>query len=226
MMKLATSTNLICDRTDGSVMSVEEMLRMAHEAGFDRFDMNFYNWVLPHSPFLTDGWEAWIHSIAETAAKLGVEFGQSHAYTFDFLNPAWPEEEFDYHQQLVRRSIDCCAILGASIIVTHPSTDSSTMYPIRISKERNAEYFKALLDYSLRYDMSLAVENMCDYAVMPRRKYFVTPEEIIDFIDEFNDNRVGVCWDFEHADIMQIDQVQALLALDHRLLATHVSCDW
>lgn len=222
-MRLATSTNLICDRPDGTVMPLEDMLRLAHEAGFDRFDMNFYDWALPHSPFLTDRWEAWIHSVADTAAKLGVEFGQSHAYTFDFLNPAWTDEEYEYHQTLVKRSIYCCYLLGSTICVTHPSTDYTTVSPVRTSKEKNTEYFKTLLDFALQYDMSLAIENMCDYSILPRRKYFVTPEEIIDFVDDFNDKRLGVCWDFEHADIMKMDQVQALLAIDHRLLATHVS---
>lgn len=46
---------------------------------------------------------------------------------------------------------------------------------------------------------------MCDFSIAPRRKYCATPEELVDFIDEFNDYRLGICWDFEHADIMKRD---------------------
>ena len=84
-MRLATSSNIVCERPNGEVFTLEKTLQLASKAGFDRFDISFYDWSLPHSPFITDKWEAWIHSVANEAARLGVQFGQCHAYTFNFL---------------------------------------------------------------------------------------------------------------------------------------------
>lgn len=222
-MKLATSTNIVCDRPDGSVFPLPKTLELASEAGFKRFDMNFWDWALPHSPFLTDGWEKWIYEVANSAAKLGVEFGQCHSYTFNFLNPNLSEEEYNYHQMLTKRSLECCSILGSKLCVTHPDTDFQAMDLVKSSKTKNIEYFKGLLEYASSFNMSLALENMCDFSIAPKRKYCATPEELVDFVDEFNDSRIGICWDFEHADIMKQDQRKSLIYMGDRLKATHVS---
>ena len=161
--------------------------------------------------------------MADSAAKLGVEFGQCHSYTFGFLNPNLSEEEYNYHQMLTKRSLECCSILGSKLCVTHPDTDFVAIDSIKSSRKKNMEYFKNLLEVASSYDMELAIENMCDFSIAPKRKFCATPEELVDFIDEFNDSRLGICWDFEHADIMKQDQRQSLLHIGDRLKATHVS---
>ena len=87
-MKLSTSSNLVFTRPDGRIMPLTEMMRMGKEAGFTRFDLNFYDWSLPHSPFWTEGWRQWIDQVAEEKERLGVTFGQCHAYTYNFLDRA------------------------------------------------------------------------------------------------------------------------------------------
>ncbi len=222
-MKLATSTNIVCDRPDGSVFDLEKTLKIASDAGFKRFDISFYDWALPHSPFLTDKWESWIYGVANSASKLGVEFGQSHAYTFQFLKSNQSEEEFKYHQGLVERSLICCHILGSRISVTHPDTDRSGACIFKDSKEKNIEYFTKLLEFADKLGMSLAIENMCDVSSYPIRKYCNNAEELVDLVSAVNDERLGICWDFEHADIMKQDQAAALRLIGKYLMATHVS---
>lgn len=222
-MRLATSSNIVCERPNGEVFTLERTLQLASEAGFDRFDISFYDWSLPHSPFLTDKWEEWIHGVANEAAKLGVGFGQCHAYTFNFLDKRLSEEEYKYHQMLVERSLYCCKVVGANLCVSHPDTDFGSLNLVRTSREKNIEYFKRLLEMSTKYNMELALENMVDFGIAPHRKFGVTTEELVDFVEAFNDKRMGICWDFEHADIMQQDQVQSLLHIAPYLKATHVS---
>lgn len=94
---------------------------------------------------------------------------------------------------------------------------------MRDSKYKNLEYLKGLLDRALNVNLEIAVENMCDYAILPKRKFYVMPEEIADFIDEFHDPRLGICWDFEHGDILEFDQAKVVTFLEHRIKATHVS---
>lgn len=222
-MQFSTSTNIVSVRRNGQRLSIPQTLKLASQAGFRRFDLCFYDWSEPGSPFLTENWEAWIDEAANSAASLGVTFGQCHAYTYEFLNPRYSQEELAYHEMLVRRSLRCCAALGSSLCVVHPDTDFLAERPSASSREKNLTYFKRLLDDATKIGVDLAIENMIDYTILPKRKFFVTPEEIVDFIDAFADRRLGVCWDFEHGDIQEFDQPAALRLFGGRLKATHVS---
>lgn len=197
-------------------------MELAFAAGFDTFDISFYDWSLPHSPFLTDGWERWLAGIERKKDELGVTFGQCHAYTYNFC-AEMTESERRRHEELTERSVYCCAALGSRLCVTHPETDFDSPALVQSSKEKNIAYFRELLRKTEQYHMAFAVENMCDYAIAPRRKYGVTPEELVDFVTDFGDERMGICWDFEHADIMKQDQRKSLLYIGKHLKATHVS---
>ena len=126
-MRLGTSTNLLFERPDKSRASLAETLQRVSEAGFRVFDLNFYDWSLPGSIFLTDQWEPWIHEAAAAAKGLGVEFGQCHAYFYNFLDPSMSEETRERHRVLQRRSLVCSSILGAHTCVLHPETDYTGM---------------------------------------------------------------------------------------------------
>lgn len=220
-MRLGTSTNLVYIRPGGTRFPLERTLEMVSQAGFTSFDLNGYDWALPGSPFLDDDrWERWIDGVANKAGELGVTFDQCHAYFYNFLDPAMTQEERFRHQTLQRRSLICCERLGASVAVLHPETDYRGVETIRDSMRCNQEYFSRLLDSTT---LSLAVENMCDYSIRPRRKFCAYPEELVEFVDSFKDKRIGICWDFEHGDIMEQDQISALRYIGRRLMATHVS---
>jgi len=222
-MKLSTSSNIVFERPDKSIMPMDKMLELARGAGFDTFDISFYDWSLPGSPFLTEGWREWIEHIAEYKDKLGVSFGQCHAYTYNFLDSQMSENEKAYHEMLVLRSIECCSIVGSRLCVTHPETCFDVVNQMELSRQGTLEYFCRLFDKIAKFDMELAVENMCDVAISPRRKYGVTPEELVDLVETFGDPRMGICWDFEHADIMAQNQRACLLYISKHLKATHVS---
>ncbi len=222
-MILATSTNILYGRPGGGRASLEQTLSLASEAGFRVFDLNFYDWSLPGSVFLTDDWERWIDGVAAHAAKLGVTFGQCHAYFYDFLRAGMSDEQRLRHETLQARSFKCAAILGAHTCVQHPETDYSTMEITKVSLRRNTEYYNNILEQTSRYGFAIAIENMCDYGTNPRRKFCATPEELVDFVSGFGTERFGICWDFEHADIMEQDQCQSLMHIGKHLLATHVS---
>lgn len=222
-MRLSTSTNILFKRPNGSSATINQTLQQASKAGFKVFNLCFYDWVLPGSPFLTDRWKHWVEEIAKEKEKLHIEFGQCHAHYYNFLSDKMTSEEKDYQHMLVLRSIECCSLLGSKVCVTHPDTCTNTITPIRQSKIKNKEYFSRLLDETAKFNVSIAVENMCDYSERPCKKFCSSPEELVDFIDSINDSRLGICWDFEHAEIMEQDQRASLLLIGRHLLATHVS---
>lgn len=222
-MRLATSTNLLFARPDGTRQTLEKTLELVSEAGFRVFDLNFYDWSLPDSEFLTDGWEAWIERVAQETARRNLEFGQCHAYFFDFLKPGLTAEEYQYHKELQRRSFQCCSILNARVCVLHPETVYTAVDYEKQSLDANQRFFEQVLKETEGLGINIAVENMCDYGIAPRRKFGAYPEQLTALMERLGSDRLGVCWDFEHADIMGQDQSACLTYLKKYLTATHVS---
>lgn len=222
-MKLGTSTNLLYIRPDGQRTSLEETITRLAKTGFKSLDFNSYDWTLPGSPLLSDDWERWVDNVALTAEKLDVTFDQCHGYFYPFLDKTLSDSDRHYHEEIQLRSLSCIKKLGAKTCVLHPETDYSTIHIQSKSFYGNEAFFYELLDKTIDYNLRFAIENMCDYGIAPKRKYCATPEELVDFIDRFNDDKLGICWDFEHADIMEQNQESSLLLIDDKLLATHVS---
>ena len=221
-MILTTSTNLCWERPDRSIMPLEKAIPLLKDAGFEILNMNFYDWALPGSLFLTDDWRKWIEMIKDVADENGVTFVQGHAYTFDYASLDANSAEYKYQQDLVERSLDCLAILGTKVCVTHPAT-CRTIHLVKDSKALALKYMSELADYADMYGMRIAVENMCDKIEPYQRKYFVSCEEIADFFASTNDKRLGLCWDFEHGLLMKHQQEEILTELKDVLIATHVS---
>lgn len=222
-MQLGTSTNLLCFRPDGRRFDLCRTLEIVSAGGFKWFDLNFYDWSLGDSPFLSDDWKHWIDGVADAAAQLGVKFGQCHAYFYDFLNPSYSDDEKAYHRMLQQRSFECCHILGAHTCVLHPETDRSGADLRKASFEANRRYFEPVAEQLAAMNMNLAIENMCDYGIAPKRKYCAYPDELLELVKALKGENVGICWDFEHADIMQQNQTQCLQYIRDYLFATHVS---
>jgi len=222
-MRLATSTNLLFLRPDKSRLPLIDTMQRLAGAGFRILDLNFYDWSLPGSPFLTDNWEGWIEEIICKKEELGLEFKQCHGYFYSFLSLSMSEEEREYHNMLQMRSFECLHRLGAQIVVLHPETVPDTVSYVKKSYEANKRYFDMVLENTSKYGFLIAVENMCDYSIAPKRKFCAYPDELADFISGFGSKRMGICWDFEHADIMEQDQKESLYIIKEYLLATHVS---
>ena len=75
--------------------------------------------------------------------------------------------------------------------------------------------------------LGIAIENMADDIrrtyLRPSAVYCSTHLELADLIDSFHMDNVGACWDFGHANLMGLDQREALRYLGKRLKATHVA---
>ena len=203
---------------------LEKTLEICSAAGFRVFDMSFYEWSYPGMPFLGEDWEAWIHGIAEVQEKFGLSFYQSHAYTYDFLNPRFDAATVRKQQEmLVFRSLECCKILGNQVVVVHPSMNPAASGDSMQIWKKNLPYLERYLEYADRCGMQVAVENMYQYSGNTEHVFFSDPEEMTELIDAYGDDRLGICWDFEHGVIRKNDQPEAIRLFGKRLKATHVS---
>ena len=222
-MRLSTSTNIYFNRPGNKKADIEDSVRLCAAAGYRVMDMNFYDCTTFRLPFTTDRYEPWIYGLKELAARCGVEFSQAHANFYNFCDKNAKDKEF--LDAMVFRSIECAGILGVKWIVIHAGTDFDSARPARDSKAKNVEYLKPVLEHAAKHHVGLAVENLWDYNIAPRRRYTSNAEELVDLVDTLAKDygNVGICWDFEHANIMKQAQTPALRMIGDRLKATHVS---
>lgn len=217
-MRLSTSINLM-DPVCGEYgkITAEECLRRCRQAGFKVMDFNFFDQERPGMPMNEDNWESWLHDIKKYSDWLGLEFSQTHPNFFDILNTDAPD--YDWNQEKVRRGVVGSGILGAKWAVFHIGTicKEDGTPDDEASFKANVEYLRPLLKLAREHGVGLAIENL------GADSFARTPENLIRLVDELNDDHVGICWDFGHANIMKLNQVESLKKIGKRLKATHIA---
>lgn len=219
-MQLSTSTNMVFERIGMPPISQERGILLCKEAGYRLFDFCFHDLSTFDSPFLEPDWMHYIDKMCELAAREGLSFVQGHAVVFDFLNPKTNKE---HGQCLMERCILASERMGIPWLVVHPSTDVTADAVFQSSAEKNTAYFKKLCAFAEKHGVGIAVENMWDLHIAPRRYYADNAEELCALCDSVGGSNIGVCWDLEHASIMEQDQKKSLRIIGRRLKATHVS---
>lgn len=220
-MRLGTSTTIAFNRPGGRKESIKNAVKFCGEAGYKVLDMNFHDCANFPTPLLTDRWEFWVDEIMETADQYQIEFSQSHLHFYDFLTVGGLERE--EKERIVDRCIRASSMMGVKWAVTHAATDWENPSMIRASLEGNLSYFKPKLELADRLDLSIAIENLWDLNIAPKKRYTSSAEELVELVDRLMCGRAGIAWDFEHASIMEQDQREALKLIGNRLKATHVS---
>ncbi|HEY8420158.1 MAG TPA: sugar phosphate isomerase/epimerase family protein [Thermoclostridium sp.] len=226
-MRLSTSTNIYAINRSGPLTDTIECMRRCADAGFKVLDFNFRFIKFDEFFLIRDDWEKEIEKIGNEAAKLGIEFSQSHIpyYNLDQKDKYLSDPELhEWFEKMCLRAYHASAALGVKWAVAHGFTAVEENCSLEASKKKNHDYFGPYIEVAKKLGIGLAIENMCDFygSIIPRR-YTATYEELVDLVDSFNDPSVGICWDFGHANLMEYDQCKALRYVGKRLKATHVN---
>ncbi|MEG0369461.1 MAG: sugar phosphate isomerase/epimerase family protein [Hungatella sp.] len=221
MLRLGTSTTIAFNRPNGQKESLPRAVEICGKAGYKILDMNFHDCANFETPLLTNKWEFWVDEIANSAAKYNIEFSQSHLHFYEFLTAS--DEEKAKKEEIIDRCLKASSILGVKWAVTHAATAFYSVHMRDDSLRGNQEYFKRKLEVANRLGVSLAIENLWDLNIAPQKRYTATAEELVELVDCFQSDQIGIAWDFEHAAIMNQDQIKALRYIGKRLKATHVS---
>lgn len=222
-MRLATSTCMYFNRPDGRKADIRDSIRTLGNAGYRVLDMNFHDLSMFDTPFHTDSWERLIWDCKEIADGMGITFSQGHSTFYNFCDPRTPDKE--HKDELIHRAILGAKILGIPWLVIHAATDFDSVTPLRDSKRGTIEYLKPRIELAEKLGIGIALENLWEENIAPKRRYCTTAEELVDLVDTLSEEfgNVGCCWDVEHGAICKIDHRKALPYVGKRLKATHIS---
>ena len=198
-----------------------EGLKLIKQAGFDSVDMSYY-WQEEGSPLLGEGYREYAFQLRSHLDELGLACTQAHApfdvkygEDLDVSNP---------HYLAVARAIESASILGARAIVVHSlgyKKDARSYF----DRAYNIAYYKSLLPLCEKFNINVAVENLCDFD--DKRKHFRgrlgTPSELCEFIRELDSRYFVACVDVGHAAMAGNEPEEFLAGMDASLLqALHI----
>lgn len=222
-MRLSTSTCIYFNRPDGTKAQITDSVDLCSQAGYRVMDMNFHDCCMFDTPMKTDCWEEWIYGIKEKAKECGIEFSQGHSHFYNFCDPSVPNrEELD---EYIRRGIIGASVLEIPWLVIHAGTDFQSSTPVKSSREKTIEYLKPRIELAAKHNVGIAIENLWELNISPKRRYTSTAEELVELVDILSKDfdNVGICWDVEHSSIMKQDLYSQLQLVGNRLKATHIS---
>lgn len=198
----------------------EESLEACAKAGYRVLDMSFINYSRVNQPMTKPDWADWIKRIKDRAESLNLEFSQAHAHFYP--RTGLDTAAIEWNEELIRRSIIAAGTLQSKWIVIHPvSMNDGTWYSHKKSLETNVELYQQYGELAAKYNLGVATENMIE--AKNNRRYASSTEELLELVNAINNPMFGVCWDFGHAHLAQIDQCRALREIGANLKALHVA---
>ena len=221
-MKVSTMVNLFLDAKNGDDAYLESV-RKTREIGFTTMDFVMCGMQRNETELNGDRWEFLVDRIGNEAAKLGVEFGQSHLpyYKWKTSDPAAEGcEKNGFIIEMTKRSIEISRMLGVKWAVVHPVTDHKYIVDDEKNLAYNHEIYDKYVELASKYGVGIAFENMAD--IDGNRRYGTVAKDLIQIVDSYNSEYVGACWDFGHANRVKLPQGLQIEALGKRLKATHV----
>ena len=205
-MKISTSTGISAKR-----FGTDIAIQMIAQAGFDAYDMDMCKIHVTDNPLVADDYMDYIKHLKSVAQENGIVCNQAHAPFPTQLNGN--DEYNKMTSELIIRSMECAAFLGAKAIVIHPIKNLSSSqakvfgYEEFESKQKlydaNIEFFNKLIPYCEKFNIKIAVENMWERHPLHHETLLPAilgyAEEHRKFIQDINSEWIVGCLDIGHA---------------------------
>ena len=223
-MKIATTMGEMYDYVPGEVFPTRtaDAVALYADSGFRYLDYSFYTANKPGSVFLTDDWERQVEEAGAEAARLGMSFVQAHSPDY---NPFRDKNDTAYHENgllATKRSIAACGKLGIPNIVVHTAIGPECLYPDDKEKyfHKNLPFIQSLYPEMEKWNVRVCIENSAE-GNMGKNYFFLTAEDMNDFIDFVGHPLLGACWDTGHGNMRGADVYHELTTLGKNLHAIH-----
>lgn len=188
---------------------------------FSRTRFKYLDITLP-AEYPDESWEATVNALGEEAARHSLTFVQAHAVDY---NPCDPARDFDTELKNMNRMIEATSMLGVKNVVLHPVYPNGFDAKYPDGKQEFFDYNKRL--YSLlfpameKFGVNVLTENSCEINTLGRY-FFMTGEDMREFIEYVGHPQLLAVWDTGHANIRKNDQSADIAALGNSLAALHI----
>lgn len=190
-MKIGRDSSYL-DKTFG----IDKAIDMIADAGFDGIDYTDNN---PESR--SDNYKEMAKRIRDKAESRGISIYQTHAPTPLHL---LSEGDMDYCKKWTIRSLEFSSLLGAEAAVVHPVQSPLHKLGDESVYEQNMDYFRHLIPYCEKFNIKIAIENMCKRDAksgVVHDGVCSHPLEFAKFIDDLDSEYVTGCLDTGHCAI-------------------------
>lgn len=169
------------------------------ELGFDYVDFQLANTTVAPYTLSDEEADACLLAAKNAMDAAGIKVCQVHG-PWRYPPQETTEEERAERLEKMQRSIRFCAQLGCKYWVIHP------IMPFGVEElgtekeadtwELNLAFMRKLLETAIKYDVTICLENM------PFRQFSIsTPEKILKFVKEINDEHFRICLDTGHVSV-------------------------
>jgi len=209
--------------------TLEETIIGIKEAGFESVDLGLGS-VEEEDWFLfADDWERRVDELGELAAKLGIIYSQLHipfasrgdnAKDKRFRQPGFRER----FEEGTRLAYLAGARLGIPWAVAHPISPGEIAGDVEACMRANHEFYDRFVELGIQHGIGTAFENMIRNTHTPnglKVRYCADYEELIEFVDSYNDPMVQICLDTGHANISGLNLADTVHAMGSRLKVVH-----
>ena len=170
--------------------------------------------------------------LIEFLSKSSITFNIAHApihYPF-FFNTYYKRHDIDTLKNRILKSLDISKELGVKRIVIHVGTylDENYNYDIKKSVEHNIKYLEPFVKKAIENDIIVAIENGTQMEKDDPSFKNTSPyiDELIQIVEYYNKKYgkdvLGICFDFGHANVGNLDMYKEIKKIGKRLIVTHI----
>lgn len=186
-------------------------------AGFDGCDISLADVRLMNAP----DWENHIYRIKNFLDERNLVCTQIHMPVYDIFLSS--EIILDEEKNAILNSIKAMNILGCKWGAYHPRAAFNNNFNSEIAMKDNYIELSIYLEEAEKYNVGVAVENIPVFPDCPQHRFFSSDyDEFNYFIETFKSDKVGICWDFGHANLMPIKQEKAFKILGDKIRIVHM----
>lgn len=170
--------------------------------------------------------------LIEFLKNSSITFNIAHApihYPF-FFNTYYKRDDIDTLKNRILKSLDISKEIGVKRIVIHVGTylDKDYNYDINKSIEHNIKYLEPFVKKAIENNILIAIENGTqmekDDPLFKNTAPYI--DELIRIVEYYNkkyDKEVlGVCFDFGHANVGNLDMYNEIVKIGNKLIVTHI----
>lgn len=197
------------------------MLSCAKEAGFKKVGIS----LLDNKTVFRKDFFDYMKTLKEELDRQGMVCSDTHLPCYDILLTSSVVD--DDMEKALNDGMIATSILGAQWASYHPRTAVKEGYDSKVGFEHNRKSLEALIETAHKYNVGVAVENLPVFPDNPIHRFYTSDvDDLCEIVDCFKSDRIGVCWDTSHANLMPFDQSKVIRQLGKRIVQTHLGSNY